>query len=142
MELHILPISMCPWKRHGESKTRKKAPPPPATKDQHFDLFCATVDRRTMKEMVSHLQEGWYGKGETYLVGLALHKATDDCNTLFGVPGKAAATKCIPQCKGSSGTITTLATDSTYLHDEVDIHLDVLVLDFTRVDKEVDDFGH
>jgi hypothetical protein len=91
----------CPFpcalgKDTASRKQEKKAPPPPATKDQHFDLFCATVDRRTMKEMVSHLQEGWYGKGETYLVGLALHKATDDCNTLFGVPGKAAATKCIP----------------------------------------------
>jgi hypothetical protein len=34
-----------------------------------------------------------------------------------------------------------LTTDSTYLEDEVDIHIDVLVLDFTRVDKEVDGSG-
>jgi hypothetical protein len=66
---------------------------------------------------------------------------TDDCNTLCGVPVNSAATKCTPQCKGISGTITTLTTDSTYLDDEVDIHIDVLVLDFTRVDKDVDDFG-
>jgi hypothetical protein len=65
----------------------------------------------------------------------------DDCNTLFGVPVNSAATKCIPQCKDISGTITTLTTDSTYLDDEVDIHIDVVVLDFTRVDEEVDDFG-
>ena len=94
-----------------------------------------------MKEMVSHLWEGWHGKGETYLVGHALHKATEDCNTLFGVPVDCAATKCTPQFKGISGTITTLTTDSTYLDDEVGIHIDVLVLDFTRVDEEVDDFG-
>ena len=94
-----------------------------------------------MKEMVSHLREGWPGKGETYPVGHALHKATDDCNTLFGVPVKSAATKCTPQCKGISGTITTLTTDSTYLDDEVGIHIDVLVLDFTRVDEEVDGSG-
>jgi hypothetical protein len=72
----------------------------------------------------------------------ALQKATDDCNTPFSVPVKAAATKRIPQCKGISGTITTLTTDPTYLDDEVGIHIDALVLDFTGVDKEVDDFGH
>jgi hypothetical protein len=66
----------------------------------------------------------------------------DDCNTPFSVPGKAAATKCIPQSKAISGTITTLITDPTYLDDEVDIHIDALVLDFTRVDEEVDGFGH
>ena len=92
--------------------------------------------------MVSHLQKRWYSKGETYPVGHALHKTTDDCNTLCGVPVNSAATKCTPQCKGISGTITTLTTDSTYLDDEVDIHIDVLVFDFTRVDEEVDDFGH
>jgi hypothetical protein len=64
-----------------------------------------------MKEMVSHLWEGWYGKGETYMVGLALHKAMEFCNTLFGVLVNTTATKCIPQCKGISGTITTLTTD-------------------------------
>jgi hypothetical protein len=31
-------------------KPEKKAPPPPATRDQHFDLFWATVDGRTMKK--------------------------------------------------------------------------------------------
>ena len=72
----------------------------------------------------------------------ALQKAMDDCNTPFSVPVKAAATKCIPQCKGISGTITTLNTDLTYLDDEVGVHIDALVLDFTRVDEEVDDFGH
>ena len=92
--------------------------------------------------MVSHLQKRWYSKGETYPVGHALHKVTEDCNTLFGVPVNSAATKCTPpQCKGISGTITTLTTDSTYLDDEVGIHIDVLVLDFTRVNEEVDDFG-
>jgi len=110
-------------------------------RDQHFDLFWATAGGRTMKEMVSHLWEGWHGKGETYPVGHALHMATDDCNTPSSVLVKAAATKCTPQCKGISGTITTLTTDSTYLDDEVGIHIDVLVLDFTRVDEEVDDFG-
>jgi hypothetical protein len=59
----------------------------------------------------------------------------------FGVPVNSAATKCIPQCKTISGTITTLTTDSTYLDDEVDIHIDVLVLDFTRVNEEVDASG-
>jgi hypothetical protein len=29
---------------------RKKAPPPPATRDQHFDLFSAKVAGRTMKK--------------------------------------------------------------------------------------------
>ena len=91
--------------------------------------------------MVSHLQKRWYSKGETYPVGHALHKATEDCNTLFGVPVNSAATKCTPQCKGISGTITTLTTDSTYLDDEVDIHIVVVVLDFTRVDEEVDGSG-
>jgi hypothetical protein len=47
----------------------------------------------------------------------------------------------MPKCKGISGTITTLTTDLTYLDDEVDVHIDALVLDFTRVDEEVDDFG-
>jgi hypothetical protein len=28
-------------------------------RDQHFDLFWATVAGRTMKEMVSHLWKGW-----------------------------------------------------------------------------------
>jgi hypothetical protein len=65
----------------------------------------------------------------------------DDCNTLFGVPVNTAATKCIPQCKAISGTITTLTSDSTYIDDKVDIHIDVLVLDCTRVDKEVDGSG-
>ena len=91
--------------------------------------------------MVIHLQKRWYSKGETYPVGHALHKTTDDCNTLCGVPVNSAATKCTPQCKGISGTITTLTTDSTYLDDEVDMHSDVLVLDFTRVDEEVDGSG-
>jgi hypothetical protein len=72
----------------------------------------------------------------------ALQKATDDCNTPFGVPVKAAAIKCMPKCKGISGTITTLTTDLTYLDDEVGVHIDALVLDFMRVDEEVDDFGH
>jgi hypothetical protein len=65
----------------------------------------------------------------------------DGCNTLFGVLVNATATKCIPQCKAISGTITTLTSDSTYLVDEVDIHSDVLVLDFARLDEEVDAFG-
>jgi hypothetical protein len=96
-----------------------------------------------MKEMVSHLWEEWHGKGETYPSGHALHKATDNCNTPSSVPVKAAATKCTPQCKkGISHTITTfLITDSTYLDDEVDINIDVLVLNFTRVNKEVDASG-
>jgi hypothetical protein len=119
-------------------KPEEKAPTPPATSDQHFDLFWATAGGRTMKEIVSHLWEGWHGKGETYLVGHALHKAMDDCNTFFGVPVNGAVTKCTPQCKGISGTIATLTTDATYLYDEVGIHIDVLVLDFTRVDEEVD----
>ena len=110
-------------------------------RDQHFDLFWATFAERTIKEMVSHLRKGSYGKGETYPVGHILHKATDDCNTPSSVPVKAAATKCTPQCKGISGTITTLTTDSTYLDDEVGIHIDVLVLDFTRVDEKVDGSG-
>jgi hypothetical protein len=39
-------------------KPEKKAPTPPSTRDQHFDLFWATAGGRTMKEMVSHLREG------------------------------------------------------------------------------------
>jgi hypothetical protein len=66
---------------------------------------------------------------------------TDDCNTPFGVLDNSAATKCAPQCKGITGTITTLTTDSTYLDDEVDIQVDVFVLDFTRVNEEVDGSG-
>jgi hypothetical protein len=43
--------------------------------------------------------------------------------------------------QGISGTITTLTTNSTYLDDGVDIHIDVLVLAFTSIDKEVDGSG-
>jgi hypothetical protein len=91
--------------------------------------------------MVSHLWKGWYGKGETYRVGHALHKTTDNINALCGVPVSGNATKCTPQCKGISGTITTLTTNLIYLDDGVDIHIDVLVLDFARGNEEVDGSG-
>jgi hypothetical protein len=100
------------------------------------------IRKRETYSVVHALQKATDDWGETYSVVHALQKATDDCNTPFSVPVKAAETKCIPQCKGISGTITTLTTDLTYLDDEVGIHIDKLVLDFTRVNEEVDDFGH
>jgi hypothetical protein len=76
-------------------KQEKIAPPPPTMRDQHFDLFWATVTRKTIKEMVSHIRrKGWYGKGDTYPVQHALHKVMDDCNTLFDVPVKVTGIKC------------------------------------------------
>jgi hypothetical protein len=72
MELHILPISLCPWKRHDDSK--KGSPSAPATRDQHFDLFWATIAGRITKKMVSHLQKRWYNKGETYMHSIRQQK--------------------------------------------------------------------
>ena len=94
-----------------------------------------------MNEMVRHLREGWYGNGETYPVGHLVHKAPVDCKKLFNKSVEAAATKFIPQCEGISGTIGAFTIDPTYRDDEVDIPIDALMLDLTRVADEGDDSG-
>jgi hypothetical protein len=66
-----------------------------------------------------------------YPVGHALHSATDDCKTVVEVFFSVAATKCIRQCKGISGSITTFTPDPTYLDDEVVIPIDAFLLGLT-----------
>ena len=94
-----------------------------------------------MKGMVRNIREGWYGNADTFRVGDLRHKAPVDCNKLFAESIKAPATKFIPLCEGISGTIGALHIDPTYQDDEVDIPIDALVLDLTRVDDEEDDSG-
>jgi hypothetical protein len=90
--------------------------------------------------MVRHLQEGWYGNADTFPVGDLRHKAPVDCNNLFSESIKAAATKLLPLCEGISGTsIGALTIDCTYQEDEIDIPIDALVLDLTRINEEEDD---
>jgi hypothetical protein len=54
----------CPFpcaleKTHRLKNQRKKAPLPPATRDQHFDLFWATVAGRTTKKwLVTFRRDG------------------------------------------------------------------------------------
>jgi hypothetical protein len=61
--------------------------------------------KRTMKETVSHLREGWHGNGETYPVDYLYRKAPVDGKKLHQESLKAAATKLVPMCEGISGTI-------------------------------------
>ena len=97
--------------------------------------------KRTMKEIVSHLREGWYGNGDTYPVDELCRKAPVDCGKLFQESVKVAATKFVPMCEGISGTIGALTVDPTYIDDEVDIPIDALVLDLARFDEEDGDSG-
>jgi transposase len=96
----------------------------------HADLMY--FSKRTMKETVSHVREGWYGNGDTYPVGDLYRKAPVDCGKLFQECVTAAATKFIPLCEGISGTIGDLKIDETYQEEEIDVPIDALVLDLAR----------
>jgi transposase len=119
--------------------------PPYCPELQPIEMFWAAgknhaalmfYDKRTMKEMVSHVREGWNGNGETYPVGDLYRKAPVDCEKLYQESIKAAATKFIPLCEGISGTIGALTIDPTYQDDEVDIPIDALVLGLTQIAEE------
>jgi hypothetical protein len=60
--LHILPISIYPWKRQDNSKTREKKLQHNLLQGINILTSSRLLAGRTMKEMVSHLWEGWYGK--------------------------------------------------------------------------------
>jgi hypothetical protein len=124
--------------------------PPYCPQVQPIEMFWAAgknhaalkfFSKRTMKETVSHLREGWYGNGDTYPVGDLYRKAPVDCGKLFQESLKAAATIFVPMCEGISGTIGTLTVDPTYIDDEVDIPIDALVLDLARLDDEGGEAG-
>ena len=91
---------------------------------------------RTMKETVSHLGKGWHGNGGTYPIDHLYRKAPVNCEKLYQESLKAAATKFVPICEGISGTIGALIIDPTYQEDEIDIPIDALVLDLTRIADE------
>jgi hypothetical protein len=95
--------------------------------------------KRTMKETVSHVREGWHGNGETYPVEHLYRKAPVDCGKLFQACVTAAGTKFIPLCEGISGTIGNLEIDPTYQEEEIDIPIDALVVDLARLHDEGDD---
>jgi hypothetical protein len=135
-------------KRLKEGGHRVLWTPPYCPELQPIELFWAAgknhaalmyFSKRTMKETVSHVREGWYGNGDTYPVGDLYRKAPVDCGKLFQVCVTAAVTKFIPLCEGISGTIGNLKIDPTYLEEEIDIPIDALVLDLTQLDEEEDD---
>jgi hypothetical protein len=119
--------------------------PPYCPELQPIELFWAAgknhaalmyFSKRTMKETVSHVREGWYGNGDTYPEGDLYRKAPVDCGKLFQECVTAAATKFIPLCEGISGTIGDLKIDETYQEEEIDIPIDALVLDLARFNDE------
>jgi len=119
--------------------------PPYCPELQPIELFWAAgknhaanmfFSKRTMKGTVNHLREGWHGNGETYPVDHLYRKAPVDCKKLYQESLKAAATKFVPLCEGISGTIGALTIDPTYQEDEIDIPIDALVLDLTRIADE------
>jgi hypothetical protein len=92
--------------------------------------------KRTMKQTVSNVREGWYSNRDTYPVSHLYRKAPVDCQKLFQESVKAAATKFIPLCKGISGTIGNLKVNESYQEQEIDISIDALLLDLARIDDE------
>jgi hypothetical protein len=113
---------------------------PPYCPDlQPIELFWAAgknhagmlhYEKRSMKDTVKHLREGWYGSFGA--VGEEDDKKRPvDCNKLYLTSIKYANTKFIPMCKDSlSGTIGALIQDPSYTPPTVDVPIDTLLLEW------------
>ena len=124
--------------------------PPYCPELQPIELFWAVaknhaalqyINGRTMKDLVKHLREGWYGNKWDVPDGDSNLKEPVDCQKLFNEAVKAAETKFIPLCGGISGKIGSLVVDETYEDEEVDIPIDALVLDLTKEGDGDDENG-
>ena len=89
----------------------------------------------TMKEIVTHLRHGWYGKGELYPVGHPHQKRPVDCCKLWRTCVEIAGTKFVAICDGILGEIGSLAATETFTNEPVDLPIDILVVDLTRGDN-------
>jgi transposase len=92
-------------------------------------LFSA---KRTMKETVKQLREGWYGSFEVVQPGETRKKHPVSCNKLYETSIKSANEKFIPMCQGSiKGTIGNLWIDPNYIEPTVDVPIDTLLNKYT-----------
>ena len=95
----------------------------------------------TMRDVVKHLREGWYGNVNKYCDGQSLKKLSVDCRKLWKTCLDIAGTKFVPICDGISGKIGSLVVDETFVDESIDLPIDTLVVDLTRDDEFVDDWG-
>ena len=86
----------------------------------------------TMKDVVIHLREGWYGNGNKYCDGHVLKKRPIDCRKLWRTCLDIAGTKFVAICDGISGNIGSLLVDETFIDESVDLPIDTFVVDVTK----------
>lgn len=125
---------------------------PPYTPDlQPIELFWAAGKNHaaymsyagiTMKEVVQHLREGWYGnlkqmeeleKQEDLPQKKydSLVKRPADCSALFRHAIDCVNKRFVPMCAGISGEIGSLVIDKTHVANKVGLPIDMFVLDIT-----------
>ena len=71
-----------------------------------------------------------------------MRKKPVDCHKLWATCLGIAGTKFVSLSEGISGEIGSLVVDKNYVDDSPDLPIDTLVVDLTREDVEVAEFGH
>lgn len=121
---------------------------PPYTPDlQPIELFWAAGKNHaaymsyagiTMKEVVQHLREGWYGNlTQMEREDLPQHKYDSlikkpaDCSALFRHAIDCANKRFVPMCAGISGEIGSLVIDKNHIANKEGLPIDMFVLDIT-----------
>ena len=82
--------------------------------------------KRTMKEVVRDLREGWYGSAEKSENDPTYQKPVN-CAGLWKKCVQNANSIFVPLCGGISGTVGYLTIDENYVQEEVDVPIDTLV---------------
>jgi hypothetical protein len=101
----------------------------------------------TMKEVVKHVREGWYGTIENdnnnnennennnpniLPQPIETMKKAVDCRKLFEASIKKANTIFVPLCEGISGTMGNLIIDDNHVPNRQGMPIDMVVMDVTR----------
>ena len=93
-----------------------------------------------MQNVVKYLREAWYGNAGTFGVTGVKNKRPVDCRKLWARCLTIAGTKFVPLCEGISGDIGNLKVDDSFRYESIDLPIDTLVVDLTRVGEEDDEF--
>ena len=86
-----------------------------------------------MQNVVKYLREAWYGNTGKFGVTDVKNKRPVDCHKLRGRFLAIAGTKLIPFCEVISGEVGNLEVDDLFRYESIDLPIDTLVVDLTRV---------
>jgi hypothetical protein len=93
---------------------------------------------RTMRDTIRQLRQGWYGNGDEFEEDHKSYHAPVRCHALWETCLRIAAAKFVPLVDGLEGEIGSLTCDAEYERPVVQLPIDTLVIDLSKLEDTED----